>query len=144
MMSNSQTSQSLQASNLIGHQVLVAGDQIHFDGNKGYFGVDLPESTDNMSISITDATGNTVRQIDLGKQNQGTASLSWDGYNDGGTKLPAGDYKFVVSATSGGQKSSVNALSLETVSSITSSPSGVKLNLSNSSSVGTSDLKQIF
>jgi flagellar basal-body rod modification protein FlgD len=144
MMSNAQASQSLQASSLIGHDVLVSGSQIHFDGSAGYFGVELPASTDNLTVTISDSAGNPLRQISLGKQNEGIIPLSWDGYSDTGTRAASGDYKFTVSATTGGESATVNTLSLEKINSITSGATGVKLNLSNSSTVATSDLKQIF
>jgi flagellar basal-body rod modification protein FlgD len=144
MMSNAQTSQSLQASNLIGHEALVAGNQIHFTGTTGYFGVDLPASTDNLNVTISDANGTPLRQLSLGKQNAGTIPLSWDGYSDTGTLAASGDYKFSVTATAGGNPATVDTLSLEKINSISSSGNSVKLNLSNSSSVTTADLKQIF
>jgi flagellar basal-body rod modification protein FlgD len=144
MMSNAQTSQSLQASNLIGHEALVAGNQIHFTGTTGFFGVDLPTSTDNLNVTISDANGTPLRQLSLGKQNAGTIPLSWDGYSDTGTLAANGDYKFSVTATSGGNAVTADPLSLEKINSITSSGNSVKLNLSNSSSVTTADLKQIF
>jgi flagellar basal-body rod modification protein FlgD len=144
MMSNAQVSQSLQASSLIGHDVLVSGSEIHFDGSAGYFGVELPASADNLTVTISDSAGNPLRQISLGKQNEGIIPLSWDGYSDTGTRAASGDYKFTVSATTGGESATVNTLSLEKINSITSGATGVKLNLSNASAVTTNDLKQIF
>jgi flagellar basal-body rod modification protein FlgD len=144
MMSNAQSSQSLQASSLIGHEVLVAGSQIHFNGTSGNFGVELPASTDSLNITISDSAGNKLRQLSLGKQSEGIVPLSWDGYSDTGTRATSGDYQFTVSATTAGQKAIVNTLSMEQVNSISSSSSGVRLNLSNASSVATGDLKQIF
>ncbi|MFM9835456.1 MAG: flagellar hook assembly protein FlgD [Methylophilaceae bacterium] len=144
MMSNAQASQSLQASSLIGHEAFVAGNQIHFNGSSGYFGVDLPANTDSLNVTISDANGNKLRQLSLGKQNAGTIPLSWDGYSDDGTRVANGDYTFTVSATTAGNKASVDTLSLEKINSITSGAGGVKLNLSNASSVTTADLRQIF
>jgi len=144
MMSNAQASQSLQASSLIGHEAFVAGNQIHFNGSSGYFGVDLPANADSLNVTISDANGNKLRQLSLGQQNAGTIPLSWDGYGDDGTRVAQGDYTFTVSATTAGNKASVDTLSLEKINSITSGASGVKLNLSNASSVTTADLRQIF
>jgi flagellar basal-body rod modification protein FlgD len=144
MMSSAQASQSLQASSLIGHSVLVAGNQIKFDGTAGNFAVELPTSTDNMKITISDSAGNPIRQLVLGKQNAGIVPLSWDGYSDTGTKVANGDYQFTVSATSGGQSATANALSLQQVNSITAGATGVKLNLGDASSVATTDVKQIY
>ena len=144
MMSNAQNSQSMQASSLIGHSVLVAGSNVQFDGTAGNFGIELPESVDSLQITISDTAGNPIRQLALGKQNEGIIPLSWDGYGDNGTLAPAGSYKISVSAKSGGSAATANTLSLEQINSITTSASGVKLNLSNANSVTTADLKQIF
>jgi flagellar basal-body rod modification protein FlgD len=146
MMSNLQASQSLQASSLIGHQALITGNNISFDSatGSGAFGIDLPSSADNVTISITDSAGNQVHQMSIGKLNAGTFPLSWDGKDDAGNTVATGDYKFTVSATASGQNVSADALSLVRINSITSSTSGVKLNLSNDSTVATTDLKQIF
>ncbi len=144
MMSNAQASQSLQSSNLIGHDVLVVGNQIHFNGSNGNFAVELPANADDLTVTISDAAGNKLRQISLGRQNEGIMPLSWDGYGDNGVRVANGDYQFSVSATAAGKAIPVNPLSLEHINSITSSASGVKLNLSNALSVTTADLKQIF
>lgn len=153
MMTNSKNSESLQSANLIGHSALVTGSTIHLNSTTdsagtttsyGEFGVELPASTDNLKVTITDSSGNTVKEYSLGKQNAGILPLSWDGTDSNGNTVTKGDYKFTVSATSGGKAATVNSLSLETISSITTGSSGVQLNLSNATSVATSDLKQIF
>lgn len=153
MMTNSKNSESLQSANLIGHAALVAGSTIHLNSSTdsagtttsyGEFGVELPANTDNLKVTITDSSGNTVKEYSLGKQNAGIMPLSWDGTDSSGNTVAKGDYKFAVSATTGGKAATVNPLSLETISSITTGTSGVQLNLSNATSVATSDLKQIF
>ncbi|HEY3301865.1 MAG TPA: flagellar hook assembly protein FlgD [Methylophilaceae bacterium] len=153
MMTNAKNSESLQSANLIGHAALVAGSTIHLNSSTdtagtttsyGEFGVELPANTDNLKVTITDSSGNTVKEYSLGKQNAGILPLSWDGTDSSGNTVTKGDYKFAVSATTGGKAATVNPLSLETISSITTGSSGVQLNLSNATSVATSDLKQIF
>jgi flagellar basal-body rod modification protein FlgD len=143
-MTSLQSSQSLQMSNLIGHDVLVEGNDISFDGTGGYFGVELPTSTDDLTITINDATGKQIRQITLGNQSEGIIPLSWDGYGDDGTQVAAGDYSFTVSANISGEPATVNALSLTKINSISTNGTGIKLNLNNANSVTSADLKQIF
>jgi flagellar basal-body rod modification protein FlgD len=143
-MTSLQSSQSLQMSNLIGHDVLVEGNDISFDGTGGYFGVELPTSTDDLTITINDATGKQIRQITLGNQSEGIIPLSWDGYGDDGTQVEAGDYSFTVSANISGEPATVNALSLTQINSISTNGTGIKLNLNNANSVTSADLKQIF
>lgn len=143
-MANMQSSQALQASSLIGHEVLVEGNDVSFDGTNGYFGVELPTSTDALTITITDTAGNPIRKITLNNQDEGIIPLSWDGYGDDGTQVEAGNYQFSVSATIGGEAATATGLSLTQINSISSSSSGIKLNLNNADTVTSAELKQIF
>lgn len=143
-MASLQSSQSLQMSNLIGHDVLVEGNQLSFDGTAGYFGVELPTSTDDLTVTISDAAGNPIRKITLGNQPEGIIPLSWDGYGDNGSQAVSGNYTFAVSATINGEKATATGLSLTQINSITASSTGIKLNLNNADSVTGADLKQIF
>lgn len=143
-ISNMQGSQSLQMSNLIGRDVLAVGNKLSFDGTAGYFGVELPTSTDNLTITIKDSAGNQVRQITLGNQAEGVTPLSWDGFSDDGVKLSEGNYTFTAEATVNGEAVETTALSLAQVYSMTASGSEFKLNLSNADSVTSADIKQIF
>lgn len=143
-MASLQSSQSLQMSNLIGHDVLVEGNQLSFDGTVGYFGVELPTSTDDLTVTVSDAAGNPIRKITLGNQPEGIVPLSWDGYGDNGSQAASGNYTFAVSATINGEKATATGLTLTQINSITASNSGIKLNLNNADSVTGADLKQIF
>ena len=143
-MASLQSNQSLQMANLIGHDVLVDGNDISFDGTGGYFGVDVPNGTDNLTVTITDTAGNPIREIALGKQPDGILPLSWDGYGDNGTQVASGQYKFNVSTVINGKEGTAQGLSLAQINSISANGSGIKLNLSNADSVTSADLKQIF
>jgi flagellar basal-body rod modification protein FlgD len=143
-MANMQSSQTLQMANLIGRDVLVDGNEINFDGTGGYFGVDLPTSADEVVITITDTAGNQVRKISLGNQPDGVLPLSWDGYNNEGVKLDAGDFRFNVNTIVNGQEGTAQGLTLTQINSISSNGTGIKLNLNNAESVTSADLKQIF
>ncbi|PCI53513.1 MAG: flagellar biosynthesis protein FlgD [Methylophilaceae bacterium] len=143
-IANMQSSQSLQMSNLIGRDVLVEGNQLSFDGTGGYFGVELPISTDDLTVTINDAAGNQIRQLNFGNQSEGIIPMSWDGYDDNGTQVENGNFTFNVSATIDGEDVDVTSLSLTRINSISTNGAGIKLNLGNSDSVTSEDLKQIF
>jgi flagellar basal-body rod modification protein FlgD len=144
LISSVQTGQSYQASSMIGHNVLVSGNDVNTSGTGGFFGVDLPIGADKLAVSIKDASGNTIRTLALGAQNAGTLPLSWDGFADDGSVAKPGSYKFEVSATTAGQSVAADGLSYTQVMSISNSTSGIKLNLGNLASVSTSDVKEIF
>lgn len=144
LISSVQTGQSYQASSMIGHNVLVSGNDISTTGKGGYFGVDLPSGADKLSITIKDAAGTPIRTVALGAQNAGTLPLSWDGLADDGSVAKTGRYQFEVNATTAGKSIDATGLSYSQVLSISNSTSGIKLNLSNLATVSTSDVKEIF
>ncbi len=145
LISNVQTGQSYQASSMIGHDVLVSGNQITASTDaSAYYGVDLPTGADKMTVTIKDGAGATVRTVTLGKQAAGVTPMVWDGLNDAGEKVTAGNYKFEVAATTGSDVVNATPLSYAQVMSISNGTSGIKLNLSNLATVSTTDVKEIF
>lgn len=144
LISSVQVGQSYQASGMIGHNVLVSGSSVSTEGSGGYFGVELPVGADKLSIAIKDSAGNVIRNVELGAQSEGTLPLTWDGKTNDGSVANAGDYKIEVTATIGGQAVDASALSYAQVLSVSNINGGIKLNLSNNSSVNTADVKEIF
>ena len=144
LISSVQAGQAYQASSMIGHNVLVSGNDVSTSGEGGYFGVDLPSGADKLSIVIKSAAGATIRTVDMGNQDAGTIPLQWDGIADDGTVAKAGSYKFEVTATIGGNGVAADTLNYAKVMSISNSANGLKLNLSNLTAVNTSDVKEIY
>jgi flagellar basal-body rod modification protein FlgD len=144
LISSVQVGQSYQATSMIGHDVLVSGNNVSTAGEGGYFGVELPVGADKLSITIKDNAGNTIRNVELGAQSEGTLPLTWDGKTNDGSVATSGDYKIEVTATIGSQAVDASALSYAKVLSVTNINGGLKLNLSNNSSVNTADVKEIF
>jgi len=144
LMTSMQTGQSYQAANMIGHNVLVPGTAVSTSGTGGYFGVDLPTGADKLSILIKNSAGATVRTMSLGAQDAGSIPFKWDGFADDGSVAATGNYKFEVAATVAGKSVTADGLNYAEVMSVSNSTSGVKLNLSNSASVSTTDVKEIF
>lgn len=144
LISNVQSGQSYQASSMIGHNVLVSGNEVSTSGTGGYFGIDLPIGADKLTVTIKDSAGATVRTLELGQQDAGTLPLQWDGLTDDGSVAKTGSYKFDVTATIASASATATGLSYAQVSSISNSTSGIKLNLSNLTSVSTNDVKEIF
>ena len=144
LIGNVQSSQSYQASSMIGHDVLVTGNGVTTTGTGGFFGMDLPIGADKLTVTVKDTAGATIRTLSLGAQTAGTLPLNWDGYADDGSIAASGNYKFEVAATIAGQTAAAEGLSYSKVMSISNGTSGIKLNLSNLTSVNTSDVKEIF
>ena len=93
------SNQALQASSLIGQNVLVQGN-VGFLANEGdsVTGVVINEQTvQDMKITIRNELGEAIKTIDAGVQGAGNVEFSWDGTDEEGNAMPPGDY--VISAT---------------------------------------------
>lgn len=150
-----QSSETLAATNLIGHGVLIEGDYTYLHEGKSVMGIELKSAADSVQVIITDPkTGREVDTIDLGAQQPGTVPLGWDGVPDPGNldsegkpvTLADGQYTFRVVAMRGGQQlSDAKGLSLDSVASVTTGGSdGVKLNLGFKGPVALADIKQVL
>jgi flagellar basal-body rod modification protein FlgD len=87
-------SQALQASSLLGHQVLVAsGTTTTAAAGAAVSGaVSVPQNTAGVTVNVSDAAGSLVKTVTLGAQSAGFANFSWDGTENNGSKAPAGTY----------------------------------------------------
>ncbi|HWT72650.1 MAG TPA: flagellar hook assembly protein FlgD [Oxalicibacterium sp.] len=146
MMGSSQTGQSLQAANLIGHGVLAPGSSMTLADGKAILGVDFPEDVDSATVTIKDANGNKVATLELGEQKAGTLPLLWDGtMSDGTTKADDGEYTFEVQAKVAGVKADATALQFGMVTSISTTPGqDAKVNASGLGAIDYGDIRQIL
>ncbi|HED33368.1 MAG TPA: flagellar hook assembly protein FlgD, partial [Gammaproteobacteria bacterium] len=80
LAANLQSSQALQASNIIGREVLVNHDQGYLpQGGVLQGAVELDSSSSNVAVNIYDATGEVLGRVDLGAQPAGLVQFNWDG-----------------------------------------------------------------
>jgi flagellar basal-body rod modification protein FlgD len=135
------SNQMAQAANLIGHGVLVPGNSIGPIEN--VMGFELERPADQVTLTIQNAAGATVRTLNLGVRDGGVNVLAWDGLTDSGSAAPDGAYSFKVEAVQGGQALGSTALHLGLVNSVSQNSQGVQLNLS-SGSASYADIRQIF
>ncbi|HYD61017.1 MAG TPA: flagellar hook assembly protein FlgD [Noviherbaspirillum sp.] len=144
LMSSYQSSQTVQAADMIGHGVLVPGSDLNLVEGKSLLGLELPSQADNVKITISDSTGATVRTIDLGPQKAGIVPIAWDGKTNSDTQAANGKYTFKVKATFGDEKVEATTLSFGAVSSVTTNAQGVKLNLPGVGEFNMADVRQIL
>ena len=144
MVSSLQSSQAYQASTMIGHTVMVSGSSLQLTKGQGSFSVQLPSSADKVSVNVLNASGQTVKTINLGSQSSGTNPVAWNGKDVGGNTLPDGAYTLQVMASSGGKPISASAATYATVNSVSNIGGSVVLNLNNNTSVGAANVMQIL
>ncbi|MCE1227816.1 MAG: flagellar hook assembly protein FlgD [Geobacteraceae bacterium] len=86
------------AVSLIGGTITATGKQANFDGtNAATMKYSMPVATSSTTLTITNASGNVVRTVNLGPQASGAATYQWDGCDGQGNKLAAGAYTFGIS-----------------------------------------------
>ncbi|MBN2332621.1 MAG: flagellar hook assembly protein FlgD [Deltaproteobacteria bacterium] len=59
---------------------------------------DLADNANQVTITITDTSGQLVDRLDVGYQDAGARQFTWDGTDVNGLPLAAGDYRFTVAA----------------------------------------------
>jgi flagellar basal-body rod modification protein FlgD len=91
-------------SNWIGRSMLVESDVATPLRDGSYAGeIELAGSADAVTVSLVDANGSIVRNIDLGSRAAGPVGFAWDGLDDEGEPAGGGPLQVVVTARAGGQ-----------------------------------------
>lgn len=141
-----QSSQALQASSLVGRAVKVETDQSYLPQGGMIAGtIELPSSTDSMSMTITDANGQVVSQMPMGPQQAGNLNFAWDGTDQNGVQHPPGMYKFTVQADINGKQQPVTTALSANVNSVSVGANGaISLNVAGVGSVPMSGVKEIL
>lgn len=143
-------SQSMQAANLIGKQVLVRGSKVALGGEGEAreatpFGVDLVSSAASVIVTVMNSAGTPVRNLDIGPQPAGVYSLNWDGLADSGAPLASGAYHIAVTATrEDGSRVPAEALTSGTVSSVAYSSAGLQVELGLTGNYSLLDIRKVF
>ncbi|MQQ99463.1 flagellar hook assembly protein FlgD [Glaciimonas soli] len=159
MLAQDGFTQALQASNLIGKEVLVPGsdvklgelggkdDDVNAKSSEGKrevkFGLNLDGAADGVVVKITNDKGEVVRTIDRGALPAGVDNMVWNGLGDDGQPLPSGDYKIAVTATNAGSKVEAAALKYAKVDGVSFDNKGVWLDLAGSEKARLADIRWI-
>ena len=141
-----QSSQALQASNIIGRQVLVEHDEGYLSATGMVQGAaDLGSSAD-VAVNIYDFSGQLVNRVDLGARSPGLVQFAWDGTTLNGTRAAAGRYRIEVEASRFGETESIAPMVTSTVTSLTLGGIGreMQVELENLGQIPFSQINQIL
>lgn len=144
MATSFNASQGLQATAMIGRNVLVPGSALQLQDGAAQGGVSLAQPVDKLTLSVLDASGRVLHKVDLGPQAAGVVNFVWDGVTDSGATAAAGSYSFKVEAVQGGNKIDALALALGRVTGVTQGSNATLLNVSGMAPVAVSDIKQVM
>ncbi|PWI35128.1 flagellar hook assembly protein FlgD [Vibrio albus] len=119
-LNSSMTSnQALQASSLVGRDVLVPGAAGVKQDNAGMAAmVKLPQAVDNLFVRVEDQLGQLVRTIDMGATPSGENRIEWDGKDENGNPLPAGKYNVKASGLLDGKNTEFDVSTYANVNSV--------------------------
>ncbi|MDP1733954.1 MAG: flagellar hook assembly protein FlgD [Sulfuritalea sp.] len=144
LVSSSVDAEAVQAAGLVGHQVMVAGSGLTLTDAGAAGGVELAAAADQVTLTIKDTNGLTIRTIELGNLNAGMHNFGWDGKADSGAQAVNGAYSVSVAAKRGSETVQASSLQLAGVLSVNRSSQGVTLDLGQLGLAKMSDIKQIF
>ncbi|MCW8878750.1 MAG: flagellar hook assembly protein FlgD [Kangiellaceae bacterium] len=146
-LSNSLTSnQALQASALVGRSVLIEGNEGYlFDEGVIAGQLNLDSTTTNIRFEIKDEAGQVVRSIEIGTQEAGDIDFIWDGMNNNGERMPAGNYTVAAYGQVGGATEQLKTSVVARVQSVNldSSDGLIMVNLTGLGQVNFNDIKEI-
>jgi len=146
LASNLQSSQALQASNLIGRQVLVNHNQGYLPAEGNLLGaVELSSSSDDVAVNVFDASGELLGREELGAQPAGLLQFNWDGTTLSGQRAPSGRYRIEVEASYGGNTEALMPQVVDQVQSLTLGGAGREMlvELQNLGTVSFNQVNQI-
>lgn len=141
------SNQALQASSLLGRSVLVRRSSGALAAGGTMTGaVDVPSSAGSVVVNVMNASGELVRQLNLGPQAKGLADFSWDGMRADGTMAAPGLYnvsaQLMVNGNAQGGASVLLDARVESVT-IAADQSGLTLSLEGLGDIAFSDVRQI-
>ncbi len=119
-LNSSMTSnQALQASSLVGRDVLIKDPHGMKKDDGGMAAmVNLPNSIDNLFVRVENQAGQLVRTLDMGASPAGDNRIEWDGKDDKGNALPAGKYQIKAAGLVDGKNTEFEVSTYANVNSV--------------------------
>ena len=140
-----QSINNTMAATLIGKEVKVNSSTIVYDGStQPGVGVTLNGNAADVQVQIKDSAGDVVRTIDAGPKLSGDNTIAWDGKDNLGNQMQAGNYTFSITASdSAGNSVTSSSYALGVVQGVKYSSTGTVL-IVNGSSINLSDVEEVF
>lgn len=127
------TQKASQAIDLMGKSVSIPGKNIALSEVNGKaeasMNVWMEKPADTVKVSISDARGNVVKELEVSNVSSGLQTIKWDGTNQDGTSLPVGHYTATVTALAAGNPVVSQPLEWGRVASVERDASGSSWNL---------------
>lgn len=93
----------MSSAGLIGKSVITPGSAFALKpGETVQAVVDLPRGAEGLQVDILNESNELINRSTLGQQAAGSMYFSWNGQDQAGNAMPAGNYRFRVIGSSGG------------------------------------------
>lgn len=126
------STQVLNGTSLVGHDVLAPATTDTIEAGQAVKGaVDAPEGTSQLLVQVKDGSGAIVRSFTTPAA-AGLNDFTWDGKDGAGAAVPAGQYKFEITANVAGKAEALDPLLSSKVASVTIDPKNGSLTLNTS------------
>lgn len=141
------STQTLQATALVGRSVQVDGSRGYFDGVNDMTGVVTSgQAATNATMTVKDSNGAVISSYHLGDISSEETPVSWDGTDSAGNAVRAGNYTVAIEGLINNKRTALNTgmnIRVNSVSIIDNN-GGMKLNLANGTSVDADSINQIL
>lgn len=140
------SSQALQATALVGREVLVPGQIGYLEQGGEISGlIEGNQASGDVMMVIKDASGQVVANRDLGNIGSAETPFSWDGTDNVGEQLPAGLYSISIEGTLSGENTALATGMYSRVNSVSivDNQGGMLLNLNGIGQINSSEIQEV-
>lgn len=140
------SSQALQATTLVGREVLVSGQVGYLEPGGSISGIiESGQASGEVLMTVKDSSGQVVASLDLGNVGDAETPFVWDGKDSEGNALPEGLYSIAIEGTANDENSALVTGIFSRVDSVSivDNQGGMLLNLNGIGQVASTDIKEV-
>ena len=140
------SSQALQATALVGREVLAAGSKGYLEAGGTISGtIAEGQASGDIVMTIKNASGAVVATRELGNVGDAATPFEWDGKDNTGNNLPAGSYSIAIEGNSGGNNKAMitNVYNRVNSVSIVDNQGSMVLNLNGIGQIASTDIQEV-
>lgn len=140
------SSQALQATALVGREVLSKGGTAYLEAGGSIAGMIAEgQASGDLVMTVKNASGAVVATRDLGNVGDAATPFEWDGLDDSGNSLPAGNYQIAIEGMASGKNSALITSVFNRVNSVSivDNEGGMVLNLNGIGQIASSAIQEV-
>ncbi len=140
------SSQALQATALVGRDVLTKGSKAYLEAGGSISGMIAEgQAAGDLVMTVKNASGAVVATRDLGNVGDAATPFEWDGLDDSGNSLPAGNYTIAIEGMAKGKNAALETSVFNRVNSVSivDNEGGMVLNLNGIGQIASSAIQEV-